>query len=274
VLDAITALVEPVAIGPARFDTVVLGLASIDSHARAQEVAGHVASLVQARQVVVAVDAVAQFAGALGGRSGAVMVAGTGAIALAVADDGSFRRSDGWGYMLGDDGSGFAIGRQGLASALRFFDGRGGSKALATLAAEAFGPLDDLQDRVYAAPSPVKEVASFAPSVAAAARAGDTIAAAIWADAARQLAHTTLAAMTAVFQPNSPVHVSWAGGLFGVRSLLLEPYVSHITSGWPNAEVRPPVGDALQGAWFIAASRSGTPVEGLVYRFRDARRGS
>jgi N-acetylglucosamine kinase-like BadF-type ATPase len=52
-----------------------------------------------------------------------VIVAGTGAIALAASDAG-WARADGWGPMLGDDGGGYWIGRRALALALREHDGR------------------------------------------------------------------------------------------------------------------------------------------------------
>ena len=269
-LHAITRLIEPVFARSPGFDAVVLGLAAIDSQTLAAQVAEHIGTLVRSREVVVAVDAVTQSAGALGGGCGAVMAAGTGAIALAVAEDGSSRRSDGWGYLLGDDGSGFAIGRRGLASALRWLDGRGGSAALARLATERYGSLEQLQHRVYSSPHPVQEVAAFAPDVAVAARAGDATAAAIWTDAANELATTTVAAMAGVFPVGAPVPVSWAGGLFQATDLLLPPFVDEILARWPAAEVRAPAGDALEGAWIIAASASGTPFEPLLYRFAAA----
>ena len=68
--------------------------------------------------MVVTNDAVTAHLGALGGEPGAVIVAGTGAIALAAAPEG-WARADGWGTMLGDDGGGYWIGRRALALALR-----------------------------------------------------------------------------------------------------------------------------------------------------------
>ena len=55
-------------------------------------------------------DAVTSYVGAIGFEPGAVVAAGTGVIALAGDRDGNFARSDGWGYILGDDGGGYYIG--------------------------------------------------------------------------------------------------------------------------------------------------------------------
>lgn len=55
-----------------------------------------------------------------------VLVAGTGSIAMSYAKtDGQFQRTSrvgGWGYLLGDDGSGYDIGREALRMALLTFD--------------------------------------------------------------------------------------------------------------------------------------------------------
>ena len=49
------------------------------------------------------------YLGAIGFEPGAVVAAGTGVIALAGDRDGNFARSDGWGYILGDDGGGWLV---------------------------------------------------------------------------------------------------------------------------------------------------------------------
>ena len=130
--------------------------------------------------VIVSNDAVTAHLGALGGEPGVVIVAGTGVIALAVAADGRWARADGYGALLGDDGGGYWIGRRGLAAALRARDGRpGGSSELLRRAEARFG--ERIVPAVYDAPDPVAAIAAFALDVADAARAGDDVAAAIWA---------------------------------------------------------------------------------------------
>ncbi|MBA2565875.1 MAG: hypothetical protein H0V09_10720, partial [Gemmatimonadetes bacterium] len=228
---------------------------------------GHVRSLIDVHRVVVSVDAVTNHVGALGLRPGTVVAAGTGVIALGIGADGRSARADGWGYILGDDGSGYQIGRRGLASALREVDGRGGSALLRAKAQERFGDLEGLSVTVYAAPNPVGLVASFSTDVAEAACDGDAIARAIWEDAAAEIARTALAVTSRVFEAAAVVTVSWTGGLFAEEELLLEPFRAQVAREWPAAQLCPPRADALMGGLLLARSDLPRSFEGLVYRF-------
>jgi len=55
---------------------------------------------------------------------GLALVSGTGSICFGRAPDGRTARAGGWGYLLGDEGSGFAIAQQALRLAARTADGR------------------------------------------------------------------------------------------------------------------------------------------------------
>src|SRR5207302_776208 len=55
---------------------------------------------------------------------GVAVVAGTGSMAFARAADGRTARAGGWGPLLGDEGSGYAIALAGLRAAARSADGR------------------------------------------------------------------------------------------------------------------------------------------------------
>ena len=240
---------------PGTVDVVAAGLTGFDgSPETGRAIASGVRSLVRAERVVLTSDVVTSYLGAIGFEPGAVVAAGTGVIALAGDRDGSFARGDGWGYMLGDDGSGYYVGRRGLASALRAHDGRGGSAALGRRAAEMFGSPEQIKDRVYGATNPVREVARFAREVAGAAREGDPAAAEIWADAAREVALTVTASLDRVFDPGAPVTVSWTGGLFDARDLMLEPVKQHVARTWPSARLIAPKGTALRGAELLVGT--------------------
>jgi N-acetylglucosamine kinase-like BadF-type ATPase len=193
-------------------------------------------------------DMLTAHAGALHGEPGVVVAAGTGAVVFGLGPDGTSVRADGLGYLLGDDGSGFAIGRAGIRAALAAREGRGPATALLNAAIAFFGDLDELPHRVYTSSAPVRELAGFTPSVAAVARRGDEVARAIWAQAAWHLVTTTAAVVERTFPGASEVAVSHAGRLFGVEDLLLEPFVAGLRERCPAARHRAPLGDSLTGA--------------------------
>jgi len=56
---------------------------------------------------------------------GIALVAGTGSFAYGVSRNGRSSRAGGWGFLLGDEGSGYAIARAGLQAAAQASEGRG-----------------------------------------------------------------------------------------------------------------------------------------------------
>jgi N-acetylglucosamine kinase-like BadF-type ATPase/TusA-related sulfurtransferase len=190
--------------------------------------------------VLLASDVLTSHVGALGLEPGAVVAAGTGAVALGTDLRGCWARSDGWGHLLGDDGGGAWIGAAGLRAALRAHDGRaGGSPALLERVVARFGPPDTLPAQLYPHADVARRLAAFAPDVAA---AGDSVAAAIVAEAGRRLAGTAAAAL----HPSLPRRVSWAGGLWRLPGLL-DAFLAAL-----DAEPVEPAGDALDGAVALA----------------------
>lgn len=201
-------------------------------------------------QLAIASDALTALLGAIGAQDGAVVAAGTGTACLARRGR-RFAKVDGWGSMLGDAGSGFAIGRAGLDAALREFDGRGGSPELMRAAKLRFGTVERLPERVFAAPVPTRAIASFAADVADVAAAGDVRATTILRDAARELAWSVCSAMGRLFEPDEPALVSYTGNVFRC-ALVVEPFEERVRELRPVTTVLPPAGDPLAGACLLA----------------------
>jgi N-acetylglucosamine kinase-like BadF-type ATPase len=208
-------------------------------------------------------DAVTSYLGALGDRSGAVVAAGTGVAVLASRDAAS-ARVDGWGPVLGDDGGGHWVGQQGLRSAFRRLDGRGGSERLAAAARDAFGELTRLPGVLAASADRVAMVASFSRAVATAAREGDADACAIWASAGEALGRSVLAALDRVGRDPGgagSATVSWTGSLFDAGDLLLEPFRRTVLAGRGDVRLHEPCSDSLHGALGLGLDQTA--------RFRD-----
>jgi len=170
-------------------DRIVLGMTTAPADtAGCDRLCRLVGSATGARQVWLTDDAVTSHAGALSLGWGVSVVAGTGVAALAAPEhDGPPKIIGGHGYLLGDEGGGFWIGRHGLRAALRCADGRGPATALAGAAERRFGALDDLHVRLHTGERPVNAIAQFAPDVLEAAAAGDAAANDIIDEAAGEL---------------------------------------------------------------------------------------
>jgi N-acetylglucosamine kinase-like BadF-type ATPase len=172
--------------------------------------------------VVVTDDAAIALAGATAGQPGIVAIAGTGSIAFGRNADGRTARTGGWGYIFGDEGSGFDIARQALRAALRAEEGWGPPTALVRALLDATGSADanGALHRFYTPDWPRSRVAALAPLVDEAAMAGDATACDILHNAAQQLAVLTSSVRRQLWKPGEPARVAWTGGVFRSRILL------------------------------------------------------
>lgn len=251
---------------PSAIDTVCVGLSGFVYHqGQLERLVTELRRRLQAARVVLASDVVTSYLGALGPRPGVVVAAGTGTVALAADGRGAVALVDGWGHLLGDAGSGFAIGRAGLASALRALDGRGGSEDLRVRAERLYGPLGELPTAIYGGEGPARRVAAFAEAVADAARAGDAIAREIWADAASELARTAVAAGERALGSDTTAEVSWAGSLFAAEDLLRAPFSRCLAERAPRLRLVSPAGSSLDGAARLAGPEVNAMFPGLVW---------
>src|SRR5207247_4243870 len=144
-------------------------------------------------RVEVISDAQAALLGAIGEGPGVLVLAGTGSIVVAHDGRGRWTRSGGLGPLVGDEGSGFWLGREWLREAVR--DG---------------GLLSTL--RAVHAPDPVRTIAALAPGVLARARRGDRRARRIVREGQRHLAARAVEVVRTLKLPQ-PVNASWAGSV-------------------------------------------------------------
>lgn len=228
-------------------DAVNVGTSGIDFH---PEQAGRLKSLIPAlasASLHVAHDSISGYLGAAGTELGVTTAVGTGVVTLGVGS-GGVHRVDGWGYLLGDCGSGFWIGRAGLEAAMRDYDGRGESTVLLDDLISLYGEPAGAYLRIQSDPNRVRSVASFARVVLDAAEAGDGVAANVAMQAANELYASMDAALRqAGFVPEDAPVVCWTGGV--VRSqILAQALARRFAAQWPNSRLLPALGDPLDGA--------------------------
>ncbi len=184
---------------------------------------------------------------------GVLVYAGTGSVAYHETLAGEVVRAGGYGYLIDDAGAGYWLGRQGLRALLRLFDAA--SQPPETPLAELF--YARLGSREWPEIMPVvyeggrEFVASLAPAVAEAERAGDKMAKAILEQAGAELARLVRDVQGRL---GAPLPVAFAGGITRLSEVVWEGLEAHLNTPVRVVEAEP-VAAAARLALILAAAR-------------------
>jgi glucosamine kinase len=242
------------------FDAICAGSAGSNVPGAQEFLAERLAPLTRDGTVIVVNDATLVLPAA-GLDEGVAVICGTGSIAVGTGP-GHEARSGGFGYLLGDEGSGYWITRAAVRALLDRRD-RGvplGVLGEVLLTAAGAGHIDELQRMFYDFPHP-RRWARHAPAVL---DADDPAARSIAVEAAQALAGLADSAMRRLAAP-AGLPVVLGGGLMG-HPRLREAAIIAVRGVLPGHEVRaltdPPVAGAVRLAG-VAAQRvrvPGTPA--------------
>lgn len=175
--------------------------------------------------------------GAHGGADGAILIIGTGSIAL-VRVNGETFRIGGYGFPISDEGSGAALGLSAMRHAMRALDGRTRATPLSAAVTERFDH-DTARAIAWMDQATPRDYGSFAPLVMAHAEADDVIARSIVEDAAGHIERF----IETIFERGA-TRCALLGGL----SQAMRPWLRARTV----ARLSEPLGDALDGALYLA----------------------
>lgn len=185
--------------------------------------------------------------GAHGRREGILLLAGTGSAAYGVSTDGRPVQIGGWGYIMGDEGSGYWIGLRALRAITRAADGRSAPSVLTQqiLAALSLNGSRDLIHWLYGSDEQKNvAIARLAPTVMRAASAGDHVALQIIERAADEL---ILLCQTAIERLKLPSpKVAFAGGLLQEDNILSRKIIHWLKlPEIPRPKYEPVIGAAI-----------------------------
>lgn len=246
-----------------KIDLVVLGLTTapvLDEEKT--RLCTMVAEATGSEGVWLADDSVTAHCGALSGGNGISLTAGTGVASLAVSAHAPARSFDGHGYLLGDEGGAFWIGRRALGQVLRARDS-GHDSQLTELAIERYGNLEHLHVRVHEASSPVNEIAQFARDVLATSSSIEE-SGAILDEAAHHLILTIRAAIEYLDETRSPLAL---GGRMLSPDSPLRQRLDRLLTGEPRVAPRSADNEPIEGALLLAEGDTADHYGNLVFRW-------
>jgi N-acetylglucosamine kinase-like BadF-type ATPase len=218
-----------------------------------------VTPLFRADVVRVEHDAPAALAAGTLGKPGIIVIAGTGSVVYGEDPEGRSARAGGWGYVFGDEGSGFGIAREGVRAGLEALDGVGPDTALVPVLTERFGVKDLrlLPMVMYNGHVSRDAVAAAARDVLEAWHAGDAVATRVVAAGIEALAQRvrSVALRLSLDRPR----VCLSGGVFRSRRYA-EAFGAAVVGLVPGATVEPARLSPAEGAALLAVRAAGRPL--------------
>ncbi len=255
-------VIQPRGIRPA---AICLGMAGVDREDDAAVVRAIMRRIGYQASITVTNDALVALVAGAGHDPGIVIISGTGSIAYGRNARGEAARAGGWGYVLGDEGSGYWIGRVALRAVVREADGRGRPTSLTPKILEHFTvhrPQDLVHEIYYKGARP-SAIANVARHVQSAHEEGDAVAAEILRTAARELVASAASVAARLEMRDEPFTFVLAGGMFHAIPWLARAMCDMLPEIAPRStvcvlEVEPAYG-AVRLALAAAAGESRVP---------------
>jgi N-acetylglucosamine kinase-like BadF-type ATPase len=201
---------------PIPLDTICVGIAGADREEDTTVVRRIVSRIGRTDRVLVVNDALIALEAGVGDAPGIVIIAGTGSIAYGRNMQYRAARAGGWGYVLGDEGSGYWMGRLALRSVVRASDGRGDRTALSRHVLKHFGVsrARELVREIYTRDLGPSQISALAKYVQTAVDEGDLVARNIVQAGARELVAAAGSVASQLSMSEESFTFVLAGGIF------------------------------------------------------------
>ncbi|MFD1956778.1 glycoside hydrolase family 3 N-terminal domain-containing protein [Paenibacillus thailandensis] len=191
-------------------------------------------------------------AGALESTEGMILIAGTGSICYGRNAQGDSHRTGGGGHLVDDEGSGYSIGRELIAAALRASDGRIANRTIApaVLARLGLGSVRELIGYVYDPRTNKKDIAALATLLSELCDAGDGTALAIAERSARALFELVVPVAERLSLQDG--RLALAGGVLLRNGIIRDSLTAMLLRKYPDLQCVPAKRDAARGAALMA----------------------
>ena len=239
---------------------VVVGISGVSNQASVQMISQAARGSGYQGPLCLLGDQEIALAGAVRG-PGAVLIAGTGSICFGRDEQGELFRTGGWGQLIDDEGSGYALGRDMLTAVVRAADGRGEATCLTALVMDRLGVRDPggIITWLYAPETNKKDVAALAPLLLTALEKEDPAARRIAMKAAAELALLVKAAWKKRGMTGGELALT--GSILTHHPLIRQELVRLLGEALPGIRISSPWGTAAQGAALLAREKFGVKKE-------------
>lgn len=218
----------------------------------------------------VAVRAKSEFAlsifGAIQSEYGGLVQSGTGSFA-SIRTQEVEHTVGGWGTIIGDEGSGYDIGRKALIETAKMLDGRNPRTMLKDKIYEQLHihSSSELVEQIYRVEPGVQRtrIGSLCPVVSECAKLEDPIAMGILIDAAEELAILMIANLNQIEVPVG-FNVSVAGGVWKAHHLLFDHFSKKVKGAHPQVTVVPPLFEPVVGGILLGLQEIGYPFQDQI----------
>jgi N-acetylglucosamine kinase-like BadF-type ATPase len=212
---AVAAAFHAAGIPPGTVAAACLGLAGAGRESERRELQSWADARRLAARFVQVHDALPVLAAGAPDLCGIALIGGTGSLAFGRNQAGDSARCGGWGYLFGDEGSGYSLAREALRAVAHEADGRGPATSLTErlLSRLRISRAENLVEAIYHADVDRATVASLADLVLEAARAHDPVAIALVDRAAGDLAEMVVAVAARLRFGEEPFPLALTGGL-------------------------------------------------------------
>ena len=241
------------------FQSSVLGLAGASRSRLGDEMLSRFPAFFGEARIVS--DACSALAGATGCKAGVVVIAGTGSIAYGVNENNEEAKAGGWGWRLGDEGSGYTIGNTAVIAALRAHDQSGPDTILREMIMAHLGleKYDEVINWTYHRQREPRHFASIVPLVKMAERKGDMVAAQIMVDAGTQLGTVTQAVIKRL-NLDGDFPVACSGGVFKQPNRYNVAFEETVREIAPRCDFIEPLFSPTIGSAFLAIHSLGVDI--------------
>jgi N-acetylglucosamine kinase-like BadF-type ATPase len=236
---------------------VCVGIAGVDRAEDDQLVRGIMRRLGFRTHTLVVNDALIALTAGVGDAPGVVIIAGTGSIAYGVNEARQAARAGGWGFVFGDEGSGFWIGREALLAVVREADGRGPRTRLTRLVLDHFGIshvnglVREIYDHGYHGLHR-QAVAAIGLLVDRAREEGDVVAAEILRHAGEELTRAAASVIEGLQMRGDAFQTVLSGGMFRLMPWLVDDVTRRLAEVAPRAHVARLSVEPAMGALHLA----------------------